>query len=165
MFCLLTPASVPACKIKTKASLTLHNILVRYWGSKEWLFLRDFPSIFLSMCFQDFYPHIFFFYCEGLDESCINSEEVLFLISLICNVSKIVAWRWVFLCLVATFFIIYVYSSFYLILATDFMWINLTTPFYPYSSLVLFLVYLVLSLFLKCCDSNFCIFIHSNVLG
>lgn len=32
---------------------------------------------------------------EGLDESCINSEEVLFLISLICNVSKIVAWRWV----------------------------------------------------------------------
>lgn len=30
---------------------------------------------------------------EGLDDSCVNSEELLFLISFKCIVSKIVAWK------------------------------------------------------------------------
>lgn len=47
-----------------KPKLKPHWLSIISWqdplGGKEWLFLTDFSSIFLSMYFQDFYPPTFF---------------------------------------------------------------------------------------------------------
>lgn len=58
--------------------------------------MRDFPDLFLSVCFQDFYPPtvlstVLIHGREGLDESCMNSQNLLYLVSLVCNFSEIVA--------------------------------------------------------------------------